>query len=93
MPDFDLPDFSSTIPNLRERAANLAENLTRLLVLFVVKNIVLPLVFLALALKVIKPVTMRLLAMTAAIDRDLNEIKGEMKQIGNPRSSRLPEPR
>ena len=93
MPDFDLPDFSSTIPNLRERAANLAENLTRLLVLFVVKNIVLPLVFLAIALKVIKPVTMRLLAMTAAIDRDLNEIKGEMKQIGNRRSSRLPEPR
>ena len=93
IPDFDLPDFSSMIPNLLERAANLVEYMTRLLVLFVVKNIVLPLVFLAIALKVIKPVTMRLLAMTAAIDRDLNEIKGEMKQIGNPRSSRLPEPR
>lgn len=93
LPDFSMPDFSSTISNLLERAANLAEYLTRLLVLMVIKNIVLPLVFLAIALKVIKPVTMRLLAMTAAIDRDLNEIKGEMKQIGNRRSSRLPEPR
>lgn len=93
LPEFSMPDFSSTISNLLERAANLAEYLTRLLVLMVIKNIVLPLVFLAIALKVIKPVTMRLLAMTAAIDRDLNEIKGAMKQVGNRRSSRLPEPR
>ena len=92
IPDFGLPDFSSIIPNLLERAANLVEYLTRLLVLFVVKNILLPLVFLYLALKVIKPVTMRLLAMTSAIDRDLNEIKGATKQIGHRGSSRLPEP-
>lgn len=93
VPDFSMPNFSSTISNLLERAANLAEYLTRLLVLMVIKNIVLPLVFLAIALKVIRPFTMRLLAMTSAIHRDLNEIKGNVKQIGNRRSSSLPEPR
>lgn len=92
LPDFSMPDFSSTISNLLERAANLAEYLTRLLVLMVIKNIVLPLVFLAIALKVIKPATQRLLAMTAMIERDLSDIKGDPKQIRSGRSSRLPEP-
>ena len=47
------------------------------------KNIILPLVFLAIALKVIKPATVRLLAMGATIEEDIKIIKGETKKIGN----------
>ena len=93
LPDVSLPDFSAMIPNLLERAENLVQYLTRLLVLIAVKNIVLPLVFLALALKIIKPATQRLLAMAAMIERDLNDIKGGIKQVGSGRSSGLSGPR
>ena len=86
-----MPDFS-ILPALLDRAAHLAEYLTRLLVLIAVKNILLPLVFLALALKVIRPFTARLLAMTSAIDRDLKDIKQTAKEIGSEGSSALPEP-
>lgn len=81
LPDLNIPDFSSMISNLVAQAGSLVEYLTRLLVLITIKNIILPLVFLAIALKVIKPVTMRLLAMTAAIDQDLKDISGKTKQI------------
>ena len=91
LPDIRMPDFS-TLPALLDRAAQLAEYLTRLLVLIAVKNVLLPLVFLALALKVARPVTTRLLAMTSAIDRDLKDIKQAAKEIGSGGSSTLPRP-
>ena len=84
LPDISMPDFS-ILSVLVEHAANLVEYLTRLLVLIAVKNIILPLIFLAIALKIIKPVTMRLLAMSTAIERDLKEIRSG-------RSSALPAP-
>ena len=82
LPDLSMPDFTSMIPNFVDRAVNLVEYSTRLLVLIAVKNIILPLVFLAIALKVLKPATMGLLAMGARIERDLKAIKGETKKIG-----------
>lgn len=91
LPEISMPDLS-ILSVLLERAANLAEYLTRLLVLIAVKNIILPLMFLALALKFIRPVTMSLLAMTSAIERDLKDIKGKAKEIGNGGSSALPAP-
>jgi len=91
LPDIRMPDFS-ILPALLDRAAQLAEYLTRLLVLIAVKNILLPLVFLALALKVTRPVATRLLAMTSAIDRDLKDIKQTAKEIGSEGSSALPKP-
>ncbi|MDE0000050.1 MAG: hypothetical protein OXQ89_20085 [Rhodospirillaceae bacterium] len=91
LPDLRMPDFS-ILPALLDRAAQLAEYLTRLLVLIAVKNIFLPLVFLALALKVIRPFTARLLAMTSAIDRDLKDIKQTANEIGSEGSSALPKP-
>ena len=90
LPDISLPDFSG-LPTLLDRAAQLAEYLTRLLVLIAVKNILLPLVFLALALKVTRPVATRLLAMTSAIERDLKEIKQKAKEIGSEGTSALPD--
>ena len=91
LPSISMPDFS-VLSVLLERAANLAEYLTRLLVLFAVKNIILPLIFLALALKVSKPVAARLMAMTAAIDRDLKFIKGKTEKPGSGDTSALPSP-
>ena len=91
LPNISLPDFS-VLPALLDRAAQLAEYLTRLLVLIAVKNILLPLVFLALALKVTRPFTTRLLAMSSAIDRDLKDIKQKAKEIGSKESSALPKP-
>ncbi len=91
IPDIRMPDFS-VLAALLDRAAQLAEYLTRLLVLIAVKNILLPLVFLALALKVTKPVATRLLAMTSAIDRELKDIKQKAKEIGSEESSALPRP-
>ena len=91
LPDIRMPDFS-ILPALLDRAAQLAEYLTRLLVLIAVKNVLLPLVFLALALKVVKPFTTRLLAMTSAIDRDLNDIGQQAKEIRREASSALPKP-
>ena len=90
LPDISMPDFSG-LPTLLDRAAQLAEYLTRLLVLIAVKNILLPLVFLALALKVTRPVATRLLAMTSAIERDLKEIKQKAKEIGSEGTSALPD--
>jgi len=91
LPDISMPDLS-VMSVLLERAVNLAEYLTRLLVLIAVKNIVLPLMFLAIALKFIRPVTMSLLAMTSAIERDLKNIKGTAKEIGSGESLALPKP-
>ena len=91
LPDIRMPDFS-ILPALLDRAAQLAEYLTRLLVLIAVKNILLPLVFLALALKATRPVAARLLAMTSAIDRDLKDVKQTVKEIGSEGSSALPNP-
>ena len=91
LPDISMPDVSN-LSVLLERAVNLAEYLTRLMVLFAVKNIILPLIFLALALKVAKPVAARLMAMTAAIDRDLKSIKGKARKIDGGDSSALPAP-
>ena len=92
LPDIGLPDLS-ILPALLDHAVQLAEYLTRLLVLIAVKNILLPLVFLALALKVIRPVAhAHLLAMTSAIDRDLKDIKQTAKEIGSEGSSALPKP-
>ncbi|MDE2752073.1 MAG: hypothetical protein OXI83_05800, partial [Gemmatimonadota bacterium] len=91
LPDISMPDLS-VMSVLLERAVSLAEDLTRLLVLIAVKNIVLPLMFLLLALKFIRPVTMGLLAMTSAIERDLKDIKETAKEIGSGDSSALPKP-
>ncbi len=89
IPDVRMPDFS-ILPTLLDRAAQLAEYLTRLLVLIAVKNLILPLVFLALALKVTKPLTMRLLALTSTIDRDIRDIREIRQEIGNGGPPNLP---
>ena len=91
LPDISMPDFSS-LSVMVERVANLPEYLARLMVLFAVKNIVLPLIFLAIALKVAKPVAARLSAITAAIDRDLKSIKRKTGKAGSGDASALPAP-
>ena len=91
LPDISMPDFSG-LSVLVERVANLPEYLARLMLLFAVKNIVLPLIFLAIALKVAKPVAARLMAMTAAIDRDLKSIKGKTGKARSRDTAALPAP-
>ena len=63
LPDVDMPGLSQ-ITDLRDRAVEFVQRLTELLVLVAIKNIVLPLVFLAIALKGTLPVAKWLFRMS-----------------------------
>ena len=65
LPDISMPNFSQ-ITSLRESAVEYVQGLTELLVLIAIKNIVLPLVFLAIAVKGTVPIAKWLMRVSAA---------------------------
>ena len=68
LPDISMPGLSQ-ITDLRERAVEYVQGLTELLVLIAIKNIVLPLVFLAIAVKGTVPIAKWLMRMSTT-DRE-----------------------
>ena len=69
-----LPSLS-LITDLRERAGELVENLTRLLGLVAIKNIVLPLVFLMIAVKGTGPIARWLIGLSTTDNHDSKELR------------------
>ena len=69
LPDISMPNFSQ-ITDLRERAVEYVQGLTELLVLIAIKNIVLPLVFLAIAVKGTLPIAKWLVRVSTSTQRE-----------------------
>ena len=69
LPDISMPNFSQ-ITDLRERAVEYVQGLTELLVLIAIKNIVLPLVFLAIAVKGTVPIARWLVRASTSTERE-----------------------
>ena len=69
LPDINMPGLSQ-ITDLRDRAVEFVQGLTELLVLIAIKNIVLPLVFLAIAVKGTVPIAKWLIRLSASTHQE-----------------------
>ncbi len=74
LPDVSMPSLSR-ITVLRDRAVEFVQNVTELLVLVAIKNIVLPLVFLMIAVKGAVPIAKGLIRLTATTNQESKALK------------------